>query len=75
MSEEHEGRELRWAAWRVEEDGSVRAMLVFAEDGELARQEVRYDTLAEAGEQLGASFREVVQRAVSEGHRQGRWRP
>ena len=75
MSGTNPGRELRWAAWRVEEDGSVRTMLVFAEGGEIAREEVRYETLAEAGEQLGASFREVVQRAVSEGHRQGRWRP
>ena len=75
MSGTDEDRDLRWAAWRVEEDGSVRAMLVFAEAGEIAREEVRYETLAEAGEQLGASFREVVQRAVAEGHRQGRWRP
>lgn len=75
MSAADDGRELCWAAWRVEEDGSVRAVLTLAEAGELAREEVRYETLAAAEEELGASFREVIERAVSEGHRQGRWRP
>lgn len=75
MSAPEGATELRWAAWRVEEDGAVRAMLTFDAGGELEREEVSFASLAEAEERLGDGFRDVVERAVSEGHRQGRWRP
>lgn len=66
---------VRWAAWRVEEDGSVRVMLVLDGPAGPEREEERFATLAEAVERLGASFGDVVERAVAAGHRRGRWRP
>lgn len=68
-------RDLLWAAWRVEEDGTVRVMLVVETEEGPEREEARFGSLEEAAARLGASFRAVVERAVGEGHRRGRWRP
>lgn len=68
-------RAIRWAAWHVEADGSVRAMLVVDGEAGPEREEVRFSSLEEAVERLGDSFGDVVERAVSAGHRRGRWRP
>lgn len=68
-------RSVRWAAWRVEEDGSVRVMLVVDGREGPEREEERFATLERAVERLGESFGDVVERAVAAGHRRGRWRP
>lgn len=69
------GQRIRWGSWRIEDDGSVRVVLTLEVEGELEREERRFPSLEAAAEALGESFGEVVRRAVSEGHRQGRWRP
>lgn len=70
-----DGRPIRWGAWRVEEDGAVRVMLVREGASGPEREKVRFAGLEEAADRLGGSFRDVVQRAIAEGHRSGRWRP
>lgn len=64
-----------WAAWRVARDGSleVSATVEAAEGRERERWE--YPSLEAAADELGESFREVVEKALGEGHRRGRWRP
>lgn len=68
-------REIRWAAWRIEADGSVRVVLTLGAGNGLEREERRFPTLEAASQELGESFGEVVGRAVAGGHRRGRWRP
>lgn len=64
-----------WAAWRVARDGSLEvSATVEAGDGH-ERERWEYPTLEAAAGDLGESFREVVEKALAEGHRQGRWRP
>lgn len=70
---------VRWAAWRVTDDGRIQvsATLDPGSDGEedLQRELWEYSTLEEAESSLGAGFREVVERVLAAGRRQGRWRP
>lgn len=69
---------ISWAAWRVTDDGRVRVVATLApEDGEdeARRSRREYPTLEAAADELGDSFREVVERVLAEGRRQGRWRP
>jgi hypothetical protein len=72
-------RRIRWAAWRVTDDGRIQvsATLDPGDDGseDLQRQLWEYSTLEEAESSLGAGFREVVERVLAAGRRQGRWRP
>lgn len=64
-----------WAAWRVAEDGSLELSATLeAEDGH-RRETWEYASLEDAAADLGPGFREVVERALGEGHRKGRWRP
>lgn len=66
---------LIWAAWRVAEDGSLELSATLeAEDGR-ERELWSYDGLEEAAGELGSGLREVVERALADGHRHGRWRP
>lgn len=69
---------ISWAAWRVTDEGRVQVVATLVrgdedEDPERARRE--YATLEEAARDLGESFRDVVERVLAEGLRQGRWRP
>ncbi len=69
---------ISWAAWRVADDGRVQvaATLVPADgEGEPERARREYPTLEAAADELGDGFREVVERVLGEGLRQGRWRP
>lgn len=80
MSEPIPPDRVSWAAWRVADDGRVEvvATLVPADgdgDGDPERRRRAYPTLEAAAEELGAGFRDVVERVLAEGLRQGRWRP
>lgn len=67
---------ISWAAWRVTDDGRVRVVATLeGEDGEPERTRREFSTLEAATDELGASFRDVVERVLAEGRRQGRWRP
>lgn len=75
MTPSERRKRLIWAAWRVAEDGSLELSATLeAADGH-ERQLWSYDGLEEAAGELGPGLREVVERALAEGHRQGRWRP
>lgn len=67
--------ELVWLAWRVTGSGEVQTRMTRTRDGELVRVARDYDSLEEATAELGPGFREVVERVLEEGARQGRWRP
>lgn len=64
-----------WAAWRVARDGSLEVSATVEADGGHERERWEYPSLEAATGDLGESFREVVEKALGEGHRQGRWRP
>lgn len=64
-----------WAAWRVTEDGAVEVVPTLEAGDGHERDRWRFDTLEAAAGALGGGFREVVERVLAEGHRQGRWRP
>ena len=69
---------ISWVAWRVTDEGRVQVVATLVrgdedEGPERARRE--YATLEEAARDLGESFRDVVERVLAEGRRQGRWRP
>lgn len=68
---------ISWAAWRVTDDGAVRVVATLAdpEEDAPARERREYPTLEAAAEELGEGFREVVERVLAQGLRQGRWRP
>lgn len=70
--------QVAWAAWRVTDTGRVRVVATLAADRKDAGPERRrreYPTLEAAAGELGDGFREVVERVLAEGRRQGRWRP
>lgn len=66
-----------WAAWRVAEDGSIQVSATLdREEGEgYHRERWDFPSLAAAADALGPGFRDVVERVLEEGRRQGRWRP
>lgn len=70
--------QVSWAAWRVTDEGRVQVVAILARSGEdedLRRARRDYATLEAAAGDLGESFRDVVERVLAEGRRQGRWRP
>lgn len=75
MREDDRRERTVWAAWRVARDGSLEvSATVEAEEGH-RRERWEYASLEDAAADLGGSFRDVVERALGEGHRRGRWRP
>lgn len=64
-----------WAAWRVADDGSVVVSAAVEADDGPEREAWEYPSLEAAEADLGPTFRDVVERALGEGHRKGRWRP
>lgn len=78
MSDPLPADRISWAAWRVADDGRVEVVATLVPAGEGAgpeRERREYATLEAAAEELGGSFREVVERVLAEGRRRGRWRP
>ena len=64
-----------WASWRLRQDGRVEVVATRTEDQGHVRDHAEYDSLDEAAEALGPSFRDVVERSAAVGSRTGRWRP
>lgn len=64
-----------WAAWRVADDGAIETVLTVEADGGHERVRREFPTLEAAAEALGGSFRDVVEKVLADGRRQGRWRP
>lgn len=64
-----------WAAWRVTEDGRIEVSATLDADGDVERELWEFPSLAAAEDGLGGGFRDVVERVLAAGRRQGRWRP
>lgn len=75
MTEDRRRERTLWAAWRVAPDGSLEVAATLETGEGIDRQRWEYPSLAAAAEELGESFRDVVERALGEGHTRGRWRP
>lgn len=67
--------ELVWLKWRVAEDGSVQVVETRDADGESVRERRDADSLDEAAARYGEDFRELVEKVLESGSRQGRYRP
>jgi hypothetical protein len=68
-------RGIIWAKWRVNPDGRVEVTATYAAESGYLQERSEYASLDEAASELGASFREVVGRAMESGSLSGRWRP
>lgn len=64
-----------WAAWRVDRDGALEVSATVEDEDGRRRERWRYTSLEDAADDLGESFREIVERVLGEGRRKGRWRP
>lgn len=67
--------DIAWAAWRRAEDGRLEVVLTLRIGDELRRERHDYPDLEAAAAELGASFREVVEKVREAGREEGRWRP
>lgn len=71
-----EGRgELIWLTWRAEEDGRFRIVETREREGEIVRERRDADSLDDAAGRYGENFRELVEKVLESGSRQGRYRP
>lgn len=76
MTEDDRDRDdVVWAAWRRIEDGRIRTELTLRTAEGLRREQREYPDLEAATAELGASFREVVEKVCEAGGDRGRWRP
>lgn len=66
---------LLWLKWRVRGDGAVQVVETRDRDGELVREERQDESLETAAERYGEDFRELVEKVLESGSRQGRYRP
>lgn len=64
-----------WAAWRRTGDGRIQTALTLRAAEGLRREQREYPDLEAATAELGASFREVVEKVREAGGDRGRWRP
>lgn len=64
-----------WARWRLRPDGSVEVVATLPGDSGPRQEQRNYESLEAAARDLGASFADVVGRAVEAGSHRGRWRP
>lgn len=64
-----------WAKWQVQGDGRVDVVVTCGTDDGYVQRPASYETLDEAAEALGESFRAVVSSALQAGSYAGRWRP
>lgn len=67
--------ELIWLKWRVTGDGSVEIVETRERDGELVRERRDAPSLDDAAARYGEGFREIVEKVLESGSRQGRYRP
>lgn len=67
--------ELIWLKWRVADDGSVQVVETREADGETVRERRDADSLDDAAGRYGEGFRELVEKVLESGSRQGRYRP
>jgi hypothetical protein len=75
LARENEARRPIWAKWRVGDDDDVHVVATYAEGEGFVQKEQAFESLERATASLGASFGEVVTRALAAGSRVGRWRP
>lgn len=66
---------LIWLKWRVDDDGSLRIVEIRERDGEVVGERRDAESLDAAADRYGEEFRELVNRVVASGSRQGRYRP
>lgn len=64
-----------WARWRLLPEGGVEIVATIARESEFDQKRLEFDSIEAASAELGASFGDVVERAVQAGSRRGRWRP
>jgi len=67
--------ELIWLKWQAEEDGSLQILETRERDGEIVRERRDADSLNDAAGRYGEAFRELVEKVLESGSRQGRYRP
>lgn len=67
--------EIVWLKWRIHADDRVEVIATLEADGSYRRERKIYESLDQATDILGASFGEVVDRAIEAGSDHGRWRP
>lgn len=66
---------LIWLKWRVTADGPVEIVETRERDGEIVRERRDAPSLDDATERYGEDFREIVEKVLESGSRQGRYRP
>ncbi len=64
-----------WAKWRIDDAGGVEVVATYRAPDGFTRQEFKYASLELAVDELGESFKEVVDRVLEVGGGAGRWRP
>lgn len=67
--------ELIWLKWRAQEDGSLQILETRERQGEIVRERRDADSLDDAAGRYGEAFRELVEKVLESGSRQGRYRP
>lgn len=67
--------ELIWLKWRAADDGGLKIVETREVDGETVRGRRDADSLDDAASRYGESFRELVEKVLESGSRQGRYRP
>lgn len=67
--------ELIWLKWRAEEDGTLQILETREREGEIVRERRDADSLDDAAGRYGGEFRELVEKVLESGSRQGRYRP
>ncbi len=70
-----DGGDLIWLKWRADDDGSLRIMETREREGELVRERRDAGSLDAAAGRYGEDFRELVEKILESGSRQGRYRP
>lgn len=64
-----------WASWTILSDGRINVVATYGEGDGFIRRERVFESLDQAAQALGPSFRDVVTRAQEAGSTTGRWRP
>lgn len=67
--------ELIWLKWRADEDGTLQIVETREREGEIVRERHDADSLDDAAGRYGEGFRELVEKVLESGSRQGRYRP
>lgn len=67
--------ELIWLKWRVEEDGGLQIVETRERDGDVVRERRDAESMDEAARRYGEEFRDLAEKVLESGSRQGRYRP